>query len=367
MTRSKLSVIAMAILVMAWMPPPAEAGQPECSNERATIVGTDEDDVIQGTPGDDVIVARGGNDVIRTGRGQDSVCAGAGNDDVRTGTGFQDVVWAGTGDDVVHGGPGRNLLIAGPGDDRMYGSSHFDNFESPGRRTWDADTDLFVGRGRRDSFSADPGNDTFVGGKGADFMWFHNSPRGVIIDLPSGTATGDGKDTIRSMTEIIGSRHDDKIIGTNRDEFISSGGGDDFVRGRGGRDELFDAGGGDVLIGGIGRDSIGTAGCYGSSDGPTYCQTDEPVPDRLIGGRGHDVIGSGPGDDLVKGNDGDDRMTGGDGVDEMFGGEGDDHLHGGTAAGTAPDSDDGKVDSLDGGPGTDECTSPDDDEVNCEG
>ena len=369
MTERKVSrgvTLALGLLLVTGSFPSASAGTPKCRTEDATIVGTDGDDVIHGTPGDDVIVARGGDDVIRSGRGQDTVCAGSGHDDVRTGSGFQDTVWAGAGDDVVHGGPGRNLLIAGPGNDRMYGSSHFDNFESPGRRTWDADTDLFVGRGRRDSFSADPGDDTFLGGKGPDFMWFHNSPRGVEVDLPAGTATGDGHDTVRSMKEIIGSRHDDTIIGTNRPDFISSGLGDDTVRGRGGRDVLFDAGGGDVLVGGVGRDQISSSGCVGSSDGPTYCQTDEPVPDRLVGGRGDDFIGSGPGDDVVKGNDGNDRMSGGDGVDEIFGGEGDDELHGGTAAGINPDADDGKVDSLDGGPGTDECSGEGDSFTRCE-
>ena len=76
-------------------------------------------------------------------------------------------------------------------------------------------------------------------------------------------------------------------------------------------------------------------------------------------------MGSGPGDDVVKGNEGNDRMSGGDGVDEIFGGDGDDHLHGGTAAGSQPDADDGKVDSLDGGAGTDECSGDGDTFTNC--
>lgn len=363
---SMLRLVALGALLAAnLVPAAASAREPSCATEEATHVGTEGDDVIQGTSGDDVIVARGGNDAIRTFAGNDIVCAGSGDDRVRTGRGFQDQIYAGSGDDVVHGGPGRNLLVAGPGSDRMYGSSHFDNFESPGR-TWEADRDLFVGRGRSDSFAADPGDDTFRGGDGVDRVWFFRSPSGIQMDLRAGTSTGDGRDTLTSIENVVGSRHDDTIYGDRGRNDITTSMGDDVIYGRGGNDMLGDDGGSDEIAGGAGADQISTAWCVGSSDAPFVCQTDEPAPDRLVGGRGNDVIGSGPGDDVIDGNEGNDRLVGGDGTDDISGGEGDDQLHGGTAAGSDREADDGKADELDGGPGADECRGQGDTFSNCE-
>src|SRR3989442_11330581 len=58
----------------------ASAGPAICNGRRATIVGTQGDDVIYGTPGRDVIAGLGGNDEIH-GRGQnDIICGGPGDD-----------------------------------------------------------------------------------------------------------------------------------------------------------------------------------------------------------------------------------------------------------------------------------------------
>lgn len=345
--------------------PVIAGGSPECGNQPATIVGTSSDDVIKGTNGNDVIVARGGNDVIRSGRGNDTICAGAGDDLVRAGKGFQDVVYAQDGNDVVHGGPGRNLLVAGNGRDRMYGSSHFDNFESlaPER---DPQPDLFVGRGRADSFMSDPGDDIFKGGKGPDRLSFFDSPAGVQIDVAEGTASGQGADSFSSIRDIVASKHDDTIEGSEKRDVIFDPSGDDTIRSFGGNDEISDGEGKDFIDAGAGDDEIHGAFCVSGSDGPTYCQTDPPATDKMIGGPGNDLISSGPGDDVIRGNAGKDSLYGGDGVDEIFGGSGSDILFGGSGSGKNPPNDDGKADHLDGGDGVDECRPHTDDRINCE-
>ena len=391
-TRDPGRQVGAALLVLALAVLPARASavveatgaNARCQGQPATITGTASDDVLRGTAGDDVIAGLGGDDVITGLDGSDTICggpggdridagpgrtdaifAGDGADRVEAGPGFQDIVYAGAGSDVVHGGRGRNLLIAGPGRDRMYGSSHYDTFESPGRR-WDGDRDLFVGRGGRDSFAADPGNDIFKGGGGKDRVSYFDAPSGIRMDLQAGTSVGDGRDTLSSIEHVFGSRHDDVIRGTQRRNELSSSTGDDRVYGLGGNDDVFDDGGRDHLDGGGGDDRISSSGCSGSSDGPTQCQMDPPLPDRLIGGPGNDQIGSGPGEDEISGNGGNDWLFGGDGADSLFGGDGDDTLEGGTAAGTDPDADDGDRDDLDGGPGTDHCSPAGDNLTNCE-
>lgn len=361
----KAAIVSPLVLLIGLLPGQTQAAGPRCGNQTATIVGTDDDDDLQGTRGDDVVVAKGGDDVIDSGGGNDTICAGGGNDLVRAGKGFQDVVYAQGGNDVVHGGPGRNLLIAGEGRDRMYGSSHFDNFESPERER-DPQPDLFVGRGRADSFTSDPGNDTFKGGKGPDRLTFFESPTGVQIDLAAGTASGDGIDTLSSIKDIVASRHDDTISGTEGRDLIYDPSGNDTIHTLGGNDEIRDGEGQDLIDAGAGDDEIHGAFCVSGSDGPTFCQMDPPATDTMIGGPGDDFISSGPGDDNIHGNDGNDVLFGGDGVDEIFGDAGNDELFGGSASGEDPPDDDGKVDHLDGGEAIDECRPLTDERTNCE-
>ena len=85
------------------------SSQPEiyvCAGDRATIVGTDGDDVLRGTDRDDVIHARRGNDVVRAGGGDDIVCGGAGDDELRGGGGVDD----------IRGEDGTDTCIGGAGE-----------------------------------------------------------------------------------------------------------------------------------------------------------------------------------------------------------------------------------------------------------
>ena len=353
-----------------------------CDGEQATHQGTDGDDRLRGTPGEDVFASGGGDDVIKGLGGSDIICTGAGDDRIlsgpgsdhiqsgdgadriRAGRGPSDSIYAGSGNDVARGGGGRNLFVAGAGDDRMYGNSHYDNFES--LEPAQDDRDLYVGRGRADRFEGDAGDDVIRGGSGRDEAYFFYSPVGVDVDLREGTASGLGDDTLVSIRDVVGSRHADRVFGTPQGNDIYAATGFDLVRGLGGKDEITDSGGKDRLIGGPGADQIHSTFCVGSSDGPTICQPDRPFPDVLLGGPGNDTISSGPGDDEVVGNSGDDQITGGDGSDDVIGGYGDDRLFGGHAAGEDRDKDDGKMDRLNGGPGSDICEGENDSLTDCE-
>ena len=73
-------LISAALTVLATSSGAPADSAATCLGERATIVGTEGDDLIAGTSKDDVIVALGGNDVINAHGGDDLVCALGGND-----------------------------------------------------------------------------------------------------------------------------------------------------------------------------------------------------------------------------------------------------------------------------------------------
>ena len=125
-----------------------------CAGQAATIVGTDEDDIIAGTDDADVIAALGGNDRIDALGGDDLVCAGEGDDRVLGRTGA-DVIYAGPGADSVSGGRGADTIYGQAGDDTLSGNR--------GRDT------IYGGRGR-DQIRGGPYHDTLRGGPSADIL-----------------------------------------------------------------------------------------------------------------------------------------------------------------------------------------------------
>ncbi len=117
-----------------------------CAGHRATIVGTNGDDVLYGTPGNDVIVAGDGSDVVYGGGGNDIICGGTGNDNLY-GEAGNDSIWAGTGNDNVRGGTGDDMLDGMNGRDRLLGNEG---------------SDLLIGGGKRD---------VIMGNSGSDICW----------------------------------------------------------------------------------------------------------------------------------------------------------------------------------------------------
>lgn len=96
------------------------SGSARCGGQRATIVGTNRNDVLRGTARRDVIVGLGGNDRIIGLRGNDILCGGPGRDVLLGGPG-NDRLLGGSQNDVLAGGSGRDNLNGGPGRDRNRG------------------------------------------------------------------------------------------------------------------------------------------------------------------------------------------------------------------------------------------------------
>jgi Ca2+-binding RTX toxin-like protein len=124
-----------------------------------------------------------------------------------------------SGADVLAGDGAANVLDGGDGNDRLRGFA---------------------------------GSDTLIGGLGvdtADYSSFFatNSQVGVIVNLATGEAIGDGTDSLAQIENVRGSSFDDRLFGNSKANNL---------QGLGGRDALTGAAGGDVLRGGDGDDTI---------------------------------------------------------------------------------------------------------------
>ena len=123
----------------------------------------------------------------------------------------------------------------------------------------------------------------------------------VDVSLVSGTATGQGTDTLSTIENVIGSDGADTIRGTGEANIL-----------------------------------------YGSDINDTV---EADGNDSLVGGAGDDMLhGGDAGDDTLLGGDDNDTLVGGDGVDQLMGGSGNDVLRGGEGS-------DSGTGVLDGGAG----------------
>jgi Ca2+-binding RTX toxin-like protein len=252
-----------------------------CFGEKATIVGTEGDDVIAGTKRDDVIVALGGNDTIDARDGDDLVCAGDGNDIVNGGDGFVSGIDGGAGDDTIDGGdaaigiaiyrtaPGPVTVDLAAGTASGWGEDKLVNIDAViGSRAADSLTgdnefnllsggygnDVINGGGGPDVLSGDEGADTIDGGSGRDEASYYDAGHGIVVDLTAGTARGWGADRLTHIEDVDGSRYADTIRGNGQSNEVDGESGRDVLVGRTGNDRLTGSAGRDVADGGRGRD-----------------------------------------------------------------------------------------------------------------
>lgn len=325
-------LIPAAVVVAAFPAAPATAA-PTCRGKTATIVGTPGRDVVSGTRNktDVIVTGRGSDRISRIGR-RDIICSGPGADTIHSDStevsrAPKAVVVAGSGDDDVRIDDGT--LVGGRGDDTLlvtngsgYGGAGNDRVESQygvvrGGRGHDrlvAADAIYGGPGddilRPPPYCGPylipgPGDDVVYGGRGScgaaevdvdAILDLRTSPNPVRVNLAKGISTGWGRDRLRGIRSVIGSRHDDILVG-----------GD-------GRDELRGAGGDDTIAGGLGADMLMGDG-FSSGGG-----AGSPGADTVRGGSGHDYLA---------GDGGADRLFGGRSPDFLVGGPGSDHLNGG--------------------------------------
>jgi len=222
----------------------------------ANINGNNSSNTLIGTAFADNINARGGNDYVDASDGDDFVDGGNGND-------------------TIKGGRGNDLLFGGANDDRLNGGD---------------------------------GNDQLDGGTGTDWADFDGCAA-VNVDLVSGTATGQGNDTIFSIENVLGSSFNDTIKGNgsnNRleggdgnDTFIASF-GNDIIRGDNGVDRISFAQLGAAAIVNL-TTSTYTAGTASGTLNSVENVTGSSLNDTITGNSGDNVIDGGLGSDTLNG------------------------------------------------------------------
>lgn len=125
--------------------------------------------------------------------------------------------------------------------------------------------DTLIGDELENDFLALEGNDTIDGGRGLqDCVLYFVANGPVTVDLTTGSATGEGTDTLTGIEWVDGSDFNDTITGDanpntiwgwDGGDTISSLDGDDIVYGIDGDDTIDAGNGSDVVNGGTGTDS----------------------------------------------------------------------------------------------------------------
>lgn len=238
-----------------------------CFGRTATILGTDDSDVLEGTPGSDVIAGATGDDVIRGRGGADFICGGAGEDgllggpgaDRITGESDNDVLLGETGTDVLLGGDGVDIMEGGLGADRMDGGGQsldilsylfsprgvhvdfgagralgeggLDRFEGFNAVVGSNRGDVLLGTSGEQWFVPFGGNDSVDGGHGVDVLAYLLAEQGVSLSLDSGHAFGEGTDTLAGLEVVFGSSQDDSISGGPKSAWLFGDAGNDTLDG----------------------------------------------------------------------------------------------------------------------------------------
>lgn len=188
-----------------------------------------------------------------------------------------------------------------------------------------------------------------------------------------------GNDTLNGTAQsndfLYGGADQDVLVGLQGDDFLFGQSGNDVLQGGDGRDQLFGGAGNDwldggtganLLVGGAGNDVYrvtsfddvvneyanngsdlvrttmaslsllsGRVGQYDSIEDLAYIGsgafqgTGNALNNRIVGGRGNDLLSGEAGADLLRGGRGNDTLQGGVGSDTLEGGAGADQLNGG--------------------------------------
>ena len=177
------------------------------NNNYESITGTDNRETLRGSDEDDLIEGLAGNDLLRGDDGNDALFGGAGDDTLKGGD-DDDQLFGGVGNDELEGDDGNDILFGGAGNDKLEGDKGNDQ--------------LFGGAGN-DELEGDDGNDILFGGAGNDEL---EGDRGN--DILYGEAGDDSLDGNDGDDQLFGGEGDDILKGGDGDDTLSGGEGDDI-------------------------------------------------------------------------------------------------------------------------------------------
>ena len=182
------------------------------------------------------------------------------------------------------------------------------------------------------------------GGAGIDRLDFSGRTNGVVLDLARHTLVGQedssklvqGAGSIINFEVIIGSAEDDSLSGSSGvNDRLLGGKGDDILRGRGGNDYI-DGGEGDGDTVSYQGDIVGVTIILRGKQNAYFKRGSEidtvKNVENIHGSAVADVLAGDDTDNKILGFGGDDIIRGGGGSDTLIGGAGNDRLVGGAGA-----------------------------------
>ena len=213
-----------------------------------------------------------------TGGAEGDFIDGAGGNDILSGAGGNDTIIAGVGSDTVNGGDGSDYITGGEG------------------------------------------ADSINGGSGSDSVLYDGSPRGVSINLSSGSGSGGDAagDAFTSIENVTGSSSADTLIGSSGNNTIDGGAGADQLNGGAGADALSGGDGTDTAsyIGSVNGVAVSLAtgtGSGGDAAGDVLTSIENLIgsasSDTLIGDADHNTLVGGGSGDVIDGGQGLDTVS----------------------------------------------------------
>ena len=295
------------------------------SNSNDTIVGNAANNVIDGGAGTDTVrfdgVAAAVTVDLKNGK-----ATGQGNDTLLNienviGSSLNDTFIDGAGNNVIDGGAGvdtvkfngiaaavtvnlANGTVTGQGNDTLR------NIEN------------VVGSNLNDTITGNAANNVIDGGGGIDTVKFNGVATAVAVNLTTGTATGQGSDTLLNIENVTGSNLNDNITGNAGNNVLDGGTGADTLKGLAGDDTYIVDNTVDVVIetSGQGNDTVMASTSYklGTGQSIETLRTTNPNGSTAISLTGNDlsqaIIGN-AGPNFINGGFGNDTLTGGNGAD----------------------------------------------------
>ena len=196
-----------------------------------------------------------------------------------------------------------------------------------------AGNDTLDGGAGNDVLLGGAGDDSLTGGLGVDAASFASSTTAVVVSLLSGSASGEGSDTLTGIENLTGSALGDTLTGDDTANTLSGAAGNDTLNGGLGNDVLLGGTGNDSLIGGGGTDTASFAFATGAvtanlSSGTASGEGSDTLSGiaSLIGGNSGDVLTGNSSANRLNGGLGNDTLSGGGGADVLLGGAGADQF-----------------------------------------
>ena len=181
-----------------------------------------------------------------------AAAAAAGFDSAQTfhGGDGNDSITGGTLGDKINGDLGRDTLLGNSGNDALTGGGSADTLNGG------SGNDSLLGQGSPDVLIGGTGNDALDGGSSNDTVEYSAATAAVTVNLTSGTASGEGNDTLLNIENVTGSGLADTVTGSTAANVLLGGSGNDVLHGAEGNDTLTGNAGVDQLFGDSGTDSL---------------------------------------------------------------------------------------------------------------